>query len=229
MKTIFSRYYILVILILAHVVCQAQQEIPAVGFLRIINGISHGDGDAKFIVDQEDIYPTGYRLGQDSGAICLNEGSHSITVSKNGVTKGTTKIDVVTGETLSVIAFAELIPPVNKDDAPRWTIKLLRIKQKSIDSGYGLTLISVADAPETSISLVIGSKGTTESHALTRLKMTDVNLGTSRGEVFVKMNDKPLTTVSPDTPGNYIVVIYDGERGETAAIYLFDSKFTVAG
>ena len=152
MKTIFNRYYLLVTFIFCQAICKAQQEIPAVGFVRMINAVGHGNGNAKLIVDQEDIYPPGYQLGQDSGAVSLNQGSHSITVSKNGLTKGTTKIDVVTGETTTVIAFTELIPPVNKDDPPRWTIKLLRLKQKSIESGYGLTLISVADAPETPVS-----------------------------------------------------------------------------
>lgn len=229
MKIIFSQYYILVAFIFCQVVCQAQQEIPPIGFVRMINGIGHGNGNAKFIVDQEDIYPTGYKLGQDSGAMSLNQGSHSFTVCKNGVTKGTTKLDVVTGETTTVIAFAELIPPVNKEDPPTWTIKLLRLKQKSIESGYGLTLISVADAPETPVSLTVGAKGTIENHTLTRLKFTNVHLGATRGEVFISEKGKPLTTVSPDTPGNYVVVLYDGENGETAAIYFFDSKFTVAG
>ncbi len=210
-------------------VSKGQQEIPPFGFVRIVNAVSPGAGNAKFSVDQEDIYPTGYQLGQDSGGISMKQGAHSITVNKNGIRKGTTKIDVVTGETTTVIAFAELAPSLEKDDPPVWTIKLLRMKQNNIDQGYGLTMVSVAEAAETPVILTIGGKGTTENYTLSRLKCTYVNLGGNRGEIFIKKGNKNLTTVSPDTPGNYVVVLYVGENGETAAIYFFDPKFTVAG
>ena len=208
---------------------KAQQEIPLFGFVRIVNTVSPGDGNTNFSVDQEDIYPTGYQLGQDSGGISMKEGTHAITVNKNGVRKGTTKIDVVTGETTTVIAFAELVPSLKKDDPPVWIIKLLRLKQNNIDQGYGLTMVSVADTPETAVILTIGGKGTRENYTLSRLKYTYVSLGGNRGEVFIKKGNKNLTTVSPDTPGNYVVVFYEDEKGETAAIYFFDPKFTVAG
>lgn len=208
---------------------KAQQELSAFGFVRIVNAVGHGEGNARFSLDQEDIYPAGYQLGQDCGGMSINQGNHLITVSKNGVTKGTTKIDVVTGETITLIAFAELISPVKKDSPPAWTIKLLKLKQKDIDKGYGLTLISVADAAELPITLGSGGTGATEKHTLIRLKFTYVNLGAARGEVSVKKGENNLTTVSPDTPGNYIVVIYQGEKDEPRAIYFFDPKFTTAG
>ena len=207
----------------------AQQESPKFGFVRIVNAVCHGVGNAKFSLDGEDIYPTGYKLGQTSGGLSMKQGSHSITVSKEGVEKGTAKIDLVTGETTTVIAFAELVPARKKDDPPVWTIKLLRLKQREVEKGYGLTLVSVAKEPETNVQLAIQGKGAIEKSIVNRLGVTNVNLGEARGEVFVKVGDRILTTVSPDTPGNYVVVIYEGEDGKATAIYFYDPKFVIAG
>jgi hypothetical protein len=232
MKTIFSlqsTFTILAIYLFPITNIQAQQETPPFGFVRIVNAVSHGNGNATFSLDQEDIYPSGYKLGQDCGGISIKKGSHSITVSKNGVNKGTTKIDVVTGETTTVIAFAELIPPVKKEDPPVWTIKLLKLKQKDVDNGYALTVVSVENTREIPVTLEMGFKGTTQNHTLIRLKPTYVSLGATRGDISIKMGKKNLTTVSPDTPGNYVVVLYQEENGETTAVYFFDPKFTVAG
>lgn len=207
----------------------SQQETPRFGFVRIVNAINQGQGNAKFSVDGEDIFPKGYQLGETSGGMSLKQGSHSISVSKEGLEKGTTKLDLVTNETTTLIAFAEQQPAPKEGDPPVWAIKLLRLKQREVEKGYGLTLVSVAKEPETKLQLAIQGKGAVEKCSVTRLGITYVNLGESRGEVFVKIADKIVTTVSPDTPGNYVVVVYDAGDGKTAAIYFFDPKFVIAG
>lgn len=207
----------------------AEEEIPPFGFVRIVNCVSHGEGNTKFSIDREDIYPAGYELGQDCGGFSIQRGTHSVSVSKTGVIKGTTKIEIGTGETITMIAFSELVPPVNSDDPPTWTVKLLLLKQRTVEKGYGLTLVSVAASPELQVSLGIRGDKTTENHTLIRLKISDVSLGGNRGEVSIKVGNKHLTTVSPDTPGNYVVVLYENEKGEPTALYFFDPKFTIAG
>lgn len=231
MKTVFNLPLVWIVcanFLLGHAL-HAQEETPKFGFVRIVNAVCHGAGNAKFSVDGEDIYPTGYQLGQTSGGLSLKQGSHAIAVSKEGVEKGSTKIDLVTGETTTVIAFAELVPAAKKDDPPTWAIKLLRLKQREVSKGYGLTLVSVANESETAVQLAIQGKGAVEKTTVKRLGVTNIDLGEARGEVFVKLDGRIVTTVSPDTPGNYVVVIYATEEGKPAAIYFFDPKFVIAG
>lgn len=231
MKTVFNLPVVLIVcanFLLSHAL-HAQEETPKFGFVRIVNAVYQGVGNAKFSVDGEDIYPTGYKLGQTSGGLSIKQGPHAIAVSKEGVEKGSTKIDLVSGETTTVIAFAEMVPAAKKGDPPIWTIKLLRLNQREVSKGYGLTLVSVADEPETAVQLAIQGKGAVEKNFVKRLGVTNIDLGEARGEVFVKIGDKIVTTVSPDTPGNYVVVVYQNEEGEVAAIYFFDPKFVIAG
>lgn len=206
-----------------------QQEIPKFGFVRIVNAVCQGVGNAKFNVDGKDIYPHGYMLGQTSGGLSIKQGSHTIAVSKEGIGKGSTKIDLVTGETTTVIAFAQMVPAAKEGDPPIWTIKLLHLKQREVSKGYGLTLVSVADESETALQLAIQGKGTIEKTAVKRLGVTNIDLGEARGEVFVKIHNHIMTTVSLDTPGNYVVVVYQTEGAGPAAIYFFDPKFAIAG
>lgn len=56
-----------------------------------------------------------------------------------------------------------------------------------------------------------------------------MNLGGARGEVLVKIGDEILTVVSPDGPGNYVVLPYQDPDGKTKALSFFDPKFVIAG
>ena len=57
--------------------------------------------------------------GAVSGGIGLAAGPHSVMLQKNGVESGTTKIDLKSGETLSLIGFAEKIPATDEYRDPQ--------------------------------------------------------------------------------------------------------------
>lgn len=209
--------------------CSSAQDTPPMAFLRIVSAVSPGTGNANFLVDGRDLYPDGYALGQTTGAYGVKAGTRNVEVRKAGVETGTTRIDLAEGETMTVIAFAERLPAENPDDPPKWAMRLLRLKQENIERGFGLSIVSVCKAEETAVDLAVLSKGKVEKASVKRLRVSKVDLGRMRGEVMVKAGEKILATVSPDSPGNYVVILYENAEGEIGALDFYDPKFVIAG
>ncbi|MFN6094491.1 MAG: hypothetical protein ACK49J_05825 [Verrucomicrobiota bacterium] len=202
---------------------------PEVGFLRIINAIAPGNGTTRVLIDGQDLFPKGYQLGQRSGGIGLAAGPHSVTLQKNGVESGTTKIDLKSGETLSLIGFAEKIPATDDHAPPRWTTKILKLKQSDPERGFRMTLLSVCDLDEVKVDAMIpGNKDIPTAH-VKRLSTAVIDLGSTRSEAMVKVGGEIVTTVSPDEPGNHVVVLYQDAEGKVRALTFFDPKFVIAG
>lgn len=226
MKTISN---ILTALLLATGAALAQDGPPQVGFVRIVNAVAAGEGKASILIDGENIFPKGYDLGQRTGGFGLKSGSHTITIRRDGVEPGSTKVDLKVGETMTLIGFAEKVPAEKKDDPPVWKTRILRLKQSDPERGFRMTLVSVCDKEEVTIQAAIQGKQTVESATVKRLATTMVDLGRSRGEVLVKAGDEIITTVSPEDPGNYVVLLYQDAAGAIKAISFFDPKFVIAG
>ena len=202
---------------------------PEVGFLRIINAIAPGNGTTRVLIDGEELFSKGYELGQRSGGIGLAAGPHTVTLQKNGVESGTTKIELKSGETLSLIGFAEKIPATDEDAPPRWTTKILKIKQNDPERGFRMTLLSVCDLDEVKVDAIIpGQKDITTAH-VKRLTTAAIDLGNTRSEAMVKVGGEVITTISPDEPGNHVVVLYQDADGKIRALTFFDPKFVIAG
>ena len=202
---------------------------PEVGFLRIINAIAPGNGTTRVLIDGEELFPKGYQLGQRSGGIGLAAGPHTVTLQKNGVESGTTKFDLKSGETLSLIGFAEKIPATDDHAPPRWTTKILKLKQSDPERGFRMTLLSVCELDEVKVDAIIpGKKDITTAH-VKRLSTAVIDLGTTRSEAMVKVGGEIISTVSPDEPGNHVVVIYQDAEGKIHALTFFDPKFVIAG
>jgi hypothetical protein len=202
---------------------------PEVGFLRIINAIAPGNGTTRVLIDGEDLFPKGYQLGQRSGGIGLAAGPHTVTLQKNGVESGTTKIDLKSGETLSLIGFAEKIPATDDHAPPRWTTKILKLKQSDPERGFRMTLLSVCDLDEVKVDAIIpGQKDITIAH-VKRLSTAVIDLGSTRSEAMVNVGGEIISTVSPDEPGNHVVVIYQDAEGKIRALTFFDPQFVIAG
>lgn len=202
---------------------------PEVGFVRVVNAVAPGDGRTNILIDGEDIFPKGYQLGQRTGGFGLKAGAHNISLRKTGVLEGTTKVTLQTGETLTLIGFAEKVPAAKKEDPPVWKTRILRLKQSSPERGFRMTLISVCDLEEVKVQAAIQGKQAIESAVVERFKTSSVDLGASRGEVLVKVGNDIVTTVSPEDPGNYVVVLYQDPQGAVKAISFFDPKFVIAG
>lgn len=202
---------------------------PEVGFIRIVNAVAVGQGKAAFSIDGRNLYEGGYALGQTTGGYGVKAGSFEVEVSKEGVKTGKTKVNLETGETMTVIAFAELVPAGKEEDPPEWEIRLLRLKQQEKESGYGLSLVSVCKHEEIPVNVAFEGRKTLMSAFARRLAITKVELGTRRGEVVVSSGEEPLAHVSTDSPGNYVVILYQDPDGSVKAISFYDPKFVIAG
>jgi hypothetical protein len=62
-----------------------------------------------------------------------------------------------------------------------------------------------------------------------RLAISKVELGGKRGEIMVSLADRVLTNISPDSPGNYVVILYENAEGAIEGLSYYDPKFVVAG
>jgi hypothetical protein len=224
MKTIFKS---LVLLAAMCVPLAAQQ--PEIGFVRIVNAVSPGTGNASFLIDGRNLYADGYALGQTTGGYGVKAGNIDIEVRKQGVESGSTRINLGIGETMTVIAFAERLPAKKPDDPPKWVIKLLRLKQQEVERGYGVSLVSVCKPEEITLSLTVEGRDEPVRAFAKRLAISKVELGGKRGEIMVSLADRVLANISPDSPGNYVVILYENAEGTIEALSYYDPKFVIAG
>lgn len=228
MKTI-SNVLAAVALVAASLASARQEGAPQVGFIRIVHAVAPGEGKVSVLIDGEDIFPKGYELGQRTGGFGLRVGAHTIAIKKNGVETGTTRVSLNTGETLTLIGFAEKVSAKNEGDPPVWVTKILLLKQSDPERGYRMTLVSVCEKDEVMIKAAAQGKGAIETAHVKRLGTTSVSLGGTRGEVLVKAGEDIVTTLSPEDPGNYVVVLYQDFDGKIKALSFYDPKFVVAG
>lgn len=204
-------------------------QAPEVGFIRIVNAVAPGTGNATFLLDGRNLFKDGYRLGQDTGGYGVKAGSREIEVRKEGVETGNTRVNLGTGETMTVIAFAEKILPEDEEEPPRWEIKLLRLKQQDPERGYGLSFVSVCNGQETPVEVMIEGRKTVKPVIARRLAITKLEIGGRQVEAGVMLGDRKLTHVSTDSPGNYVVILYENAGGVVEALSFYDPKFVIAG
>lgn len=206
----------------------AQDPQEEVGFFRIINAVAAGQGKAQFYLDGENLYPAGYNMGQKTGGIGIKAGNHVVSIRKNGVLEGSTKVSIANGETVSLVGFSELVPPKKDGDKPTWQIRILRLKQSDPERGYQISFISVCDKEEIEVKVGNYGRNRTETTYVKRLHVAKHNLGRNRGETIIKVGENVLTTVSPDIAGNYVVLLYQDESSAVKALSFFDPKFVIA-
>jgi hypothetical protein len=208
----------------------AQEAPPKVGFIRLVNAVAPGTGPVNLKIDGEDVFPKGYKLGQRTGGIGRTAGSKKLTVTRDGTVEGTTTVSLGVGETVSLVAFAEKVPA--KDDKPeQWEIRILRLKQRDVEGGFRFTVLSVSKEPETPFLTLREGSSAKATHSVKRLMTTTIDLGRSAGDIsiYLRNQEEPLAFFRPDSPGNYVVVLYDDDKGETKAISFYDPKFVIAG
>ncbi len=102
---------------------------PKDGFIRLANAVDKGTGPLTVEVDGKIINAKGYKPGAITGGVSLPPGIHAVRISREGVVAGTTRVNVATNETTTLIPYAEKVPAA--DDQPvRWEIRMLRLKQR---------------------------------------------------------------------------------------------------
>jgi hypothetical protein len=92
-----------------------------------------------------------------------------------------------------------------------------------------MTLLSVCDLDEVKVDAIIPGKKDITTAYVKRLSTAAIDLGSTRNEVMVKVGGEIISTVSPDEPGNHVVVIYQDAEGKIRALTFFDPKFVIAG
>lgn len=229
MKTLSNRILLQVALLLLHFFPLSAQEMPELGFIRFVNAVSPGSGQVHLHVNGRDLFPQGYQLGQRSGGIGLPAGTQKIRITRDGVDAGESALTLSTGETVSLIAFAEKIP-AEKDTPPRWTIKILRLKQRDAARGFRLTVISVASEAETLFTTSRDGAAARETGRVKRLMTTSIDLGKKAADVGLYLRDaeQALCYFRPDAAGNYVVVLYEDTTGGIKALSFHDPKFVIA-
>ena len=206
-----------------------RQGKPEVGFIRIVHAVAPGQGKLHILVDGEDIFPKGYDLGQRTGGFGIKAGVHMVALRKEGVESRPAQVTLKDDETLTLIGFAEKEPEKKEGDPPVWKTRILRLKQSEPEHGFRMTLVSACDEDEVTVMAVVQGKKSMESASVKRLTTTMMDLGRSRREVLVKAGDEVVTTISPEEPGNYVVVLYQDPDGKIRALSFYDPKFVIAG
>ena len=210
----------------------AQDEVRKAGFFRIVNAVAPGTGNLFIKINGRELHEKGYREAQYSGGIGIGAGDHEITVEKAGVRSGTTRFQVEPGETLSLVAFAVRLEPdgdAEDGEPPPWGIRILRLKQQQVETGYRVSFVSVCEPEELGVQAAIHGRNEPAVVTLKRLDMRSVDLGERRLKVVVRHHGKKIAEVSPDSPGNYVVILYQDSGGEVRALSFHDPKFVIAG
>jgi hypothetical protein len=180
-------------------------------------------------LDGAELFPRGYELGQRTGGIGLPVGGHVLELAKNGVEAAKEKIDLPSGETITLLAYAEKLPTKREGEPPHWAIKLRKLPATVAGEGYRLSLVSCCAREELIVRTFIEAKRKTETTPLKRFQPTDIDLGRGRGGVEVRLENEALVPISLDESGRYVVVLYEDASGRVRALAFYDPKFEVAG
>lgn len=228
MKTIFNHLATFAMTLAVEIeapLASAQQDLPDVGFVRIVPVLTVGTGKTHILIDGQDIYPSGYDVGQKTGGISLKEGAHSIALQKTGIRPTITSFNVGRGNTLTLIGYAEKEPQKNPSNPPQWKSRLIPFKR--IDSGndYHLTLISLC--PQDEIKILKDLKA--PAILLKRLVTTDIALGRTKSEISIKANGERVAVISLEDLGNYTVVIYEDQARKLQGLWFYDPAFSPGG
>lgn len=197
-----------------------------VGFVRLVNALAQGDNTTELLIDGESMNPDGYQLGDVTGGIGLAPGSHAITIKRQGVTSGSTRIDVVADQTTTLIPFAEKVPA--SDDKPaHWSVRILRLKQMKPETARTATFVSVSQTPEHQVE-IRDPKGNWTKVTVKRLATARTPILYPEGYVPLRSKNIKLPSIPVGEPGNYVVVLYDDPTGKTQALNLQDYKYLSA-
>jgi hypothetical protein len=234
MKTIFSRRRVfrLILPVVFSALAQAlpaqneKEESPPVGFIRIANTIAPGTGNVKVLVDGKNIYPAGYKFGAVTGGIGLPPGSHAVTISREGVKEGTTKISVSKDQTVTLIPYADRVPATDQEPA-HFEIHILRLKQKEVQNGRSASFISVSGQPEI-VAELRDPAGKWTKIPVKRLMIGEATIQYPEGYAPIRVNRKDMDPIPIADAGNYVVVLYDDPDGNIKSVNFRDFKFLSA-
>lgn len=225
MRTISN---ILISLVVSSIALFAQDEPKGgpMGFIRLVNAVAKGSGPVNMLIDGEDMRPKGYQLGDATGGIGLKPGSHKVTIKREGIKEGATSVVLDKDQTVTLIPFAEAVPASDLLPA-HFKVQILRLKQKSVESGRCATFVSVSGNPELKAELM-SEDGKWAAVFVKRLSIAETPLKFSQAFAPAKVNGNPINPIPIGGVGNYVVVLYDDAEGKVQSLYFRDFKFLSA-
>ncbi len=225
MKTI-SNTLLLFLATLCPLLAQKDPAAAPTGFIRVVNAVSVGTGPANVVIDGEDMRPKGYNLGDATGGIGLKAGSHKVVIKREGVKEGSTTVVLDKDQTVTLIPFTEKIPASDQEPA-HYEVRILRLKQKQVESGRLATFVSVSANPEVKVELG-GEDGKSATVFVKRLAIAETPLNYSQGYAPAKVGGVAIKPIPIGGVGNYVVVLYDDTEGKVQSLYFRDFKFLSA-
>lgn len=202
------------------------KETPPTGFIRIANAIAPGTGNVKVLIDGRDVYAPGYKFGAVTGGVGLPPGGHSVTIRREGVEEGTTKVSIDKNQTVTLIPYAERVPATDQEKA-HFEIRILRLKQKEIQDGRGASFVSVSSQPEI-VAEIRDPSGQWSKVHVKRLSIGEAVIRYPEGYVPIRVNRKDMQPIPISDRGNYVVVLYDDAEGNLKSLNFRDFKYLSA-
>lgn len=197
---------------------------PEAGFLRLVFAAA-GEGKFQASIDGGVLLEAGYDPGQRTGGIGLKPGKHVVEVRRPGVEPVSQSLDLVAGETVTLVVHIEELPAAG--GPPRRALRLHRLAAGG-GAGYGLQLLSVCRR-EVSVAVVVEGRKPVERVIAKRLQPLRVDLGRRKAMVRLKPEGGGPVDVRPDDPGSYAVILFEEAGGGVAAVVFFNPEFEPAG
>jgi len=202
------------------------QEPTKNGFIRLANAVGPGTGKLTMEVDGKKINENGYKIGDVTGGISLPPGNHNVKFTREGIEEGSTRVNVASNETTTLIPFAEKVPATDQTPA-HWEIKILRLKQKDPQEEKCATFTSVSQNAEVKVEMR-EPDGNWVPVYVKRLSVAQAPIHYPRGYVPLRSKDGDLTSIPVASSGNYVVLLYDDDNGKVRSLNFRDKKFLSA-
>jgi hypothetical protein len=210
-------------LCLSMLIVDGQEERPReFALIRLVNAMAQGTGNLTLKINGNNAYDPGYKLGAITGGIAVTPGTHEVSVSKEGVMEGSTKVNAPFGSTTTIIPFAEKVPA--KGDTPEyWEAKIIRLRQMEPIAARTITFVSVASIDE--LKVEIGTDGEHwETGYVKRKGLLQMPAQQAGGYTRLRIAGKELEPMAIPQEGNYVVIIYENDKGEVQSENFLDLK-----
>ncbi len=201
-------------------ILSAQDE--ALGYLRLVNLVTAGEGKTEFFLNNQTIYAKGYTSGESTAAMGIERGSYTLKVKKTGNEEAEIELSLEEGPTQTIIAYS--VPKRDKDGKiVKWNIQLEPYLGRKTKHSYEVACVSFLSTSEFTIGVQAGSEPVSEM-ILTPQKVQSFDAKKSQTYVTFRIKGKTFYRLGISDPGSYFVMIYQTPEGEVKAAHYYDSK-----
>ena len=197
------------------------------GFLRIVNVVAVGEGNLNLKMAGKSYWPKGFKLGERTGGFRMRSGKIAFMLEKEGCTTSTRSIEVVKGETQTLVCYADPL----RDESGRiveWELKIARLKQREPEQGLHFTIISFCEEQELELEVLETVSEVSQMVTVAKMKARRVKIEGGLVSVHIMHRDKVVERLATDQKGNYVVMLYTDAEGAQKGVTFYDSKFVLS-